>query len=133
MYLNYLSNYMAGNPEIHNPGYNTLRDIGSSEYGLLDKINFFRGIVNTFNHVYQQLYDINMRTDYAKLDVPVYFFLGRHDINAPTVLVEEYVQALEAPDKRIVWFDHSGHSPWINERGKFVEEVLSCFSDNKTP
>ena len=71
--LNYLSAYMANNPKIHNPGYNTFRDIASSEYGLLDKINFFRGIVNTYNHVYQQLYDIDMRTDYTKLDVPVYF------------------------------------------------------------
>jgi len=130
-YLNYLSAYMASNPEIHNPGYNTFRDIGSAEYGLLDKINFFRGIINTFNHVYQQLYDIDLRTDYSKLDVPVYFFLGRHDVNAPTVLVEEYVQILDAPDKGIVWFEHSGHNPWINEREKFVKEVLACFSENK--
>jgi pimeloyl-ACP methyl ester carboxylesterase len=131
-YLNYLSAYMAENPEVHNPGYNTLRDVCSSEYGLLDKINFFRGIVNTYNHVYQQLYDIDMRKDYTKLDVPVYFFLGRHDINAPTVLVEEYVQVLDVPDKGIIWFEHSGHSPWINEPIKFVKEVLSCFSENKT-
>lgn len=132
VYLNYLSTYMAGNPEIHNPGYNTLRDIASPEYGLFDKINFFRGIVNTYNHVYQQLYTIDMRVDYAKLDVPVYFFLGRHDANAPTVLVEEYYQVLDAPDKNIVWFEHSGHSLWINDPEKFVKEVLSCFSGNKT-
>jgi len=130
VYLNYLSAYMASNPKIQNPGYNTFRDVGSSEYGLLDKLNFFRGIVNTYNHVYQQLYTIDMRTDYTKLDVPVYFFLGRYDVNAPTVLVEEYVQVLDAPDKRIVWFEHSGHSPWINEPDKFVTEVLSCFSEN---
>jgi len=131
LYLNYLSAYMAENPEIHNPGYNTLRDIGSSEYGLLDKINFFRGIINTYNHVYQQLYTIDMRKDYTKLDVPVYFFLGRHDVNAPTVLAEEYMELLDVPDKGIVWFEHSGHSPWINERAKFAEEVLSCFLSTK--
>ena len=130
VYLNYLSAYMTANPKIQNPGYNTFRDVGSSEYGLLDKLNFFRGIVNTYNHVYQQLYMIDMRTDYTKLDVPVYFFLGRYDVNAPTALVEEYVQVLDAPDKRIEWFEHSGHSPWINEPDKFVREALSCFSEN---
>jgi len=132
LYLNYLSAYMASNPKIHNPGYNTFRDICSSEYGLLDKINFFRGIVNTFNHVCQQLYTIDMRKDYTKLEVPVYFFLGRHDVNAPTVLAEEYMRILDVPDKRIVWFEHSGHDPWINEPEKFVKEVLSCFLENKT-
>lgn len=126
-YLNYLSAYMASKPGIRNPGYNTFRDIGSSEYGLLDKINFFRGVINTFNDVYQQLYDIDLRKDYPKLNVPVYFLLGRYDVNAPTVLVEEYERVLDAPDKGIVWFEHSGHSPWINERDRFVEEVLSCF------
>ncbi|NLD48677.1 MAG: alpha/beta fold hydrolase [Clostridiaceae bacterium] len=127
LYINYLSEYMAKKPGIRNPGYNTFRDIGSSEYGLLDKINFFRGIINTFNDVYQQLYGIDLRKDYTRLEVPVYFFLGRHDVNAPTVLVEEYEQVLDAPDKRIVWFEHSAHSPWINERDRFVEEVVTCF------
>lgn len=126
-YINYLNSYMTSNPSIQNPGYNTFRDIGSSEYGLLDKINYARGVINTFGHVYQQLYGIDMRTDYTELSVPVYFFLGRHDINAPTVLVEEYERLLNAPDKRIVWFEHSGHNPWINERERFVDEVLSCF------
>ncbi|MEM5768044.1 MAG: alpha/beta hydrolase [Bacillota bacterium] len=132
VYLNYLSAYMASNPEIHNPGYNTFRDIGSPEYGLLDKVNFFRGILNTYNHVYQQLYTTDLRTDFTRLKAPVYFFLGRHDVNAPPALAEEYAQVLDAPDKGIVWFEHSGHSPWINERAKFVEEVLSCFLENKT-
>ena len=61
----------------------------SPEYGLIDKINYVRGVINTYNHVYPQLYGIDMRTDYTKLDVPVYFFLGRHDLNAPTGPAEE--------------------------------------------
>jgi pimeloyl-ACP methyl ester carboxylesterase len=115
-YINYLSRHMASNPSIRNPGYNTIRDIFSSEYGPLDKINYVRGIINTYGHVYQQLYDIDLRTDYNSLNVPVYFFLGRYDINAPTVLAEEYEGVLNAPYKGIIWFEHSGHSPWINER-----------------
>lgn len=124
-YLNYLSDYMAMNPAIHNGGYNTFRDIFSEEYSLRDKINFLRGIVTTFNHIYPQLYDVDLRKDYKVLKVPVYFFLGKHDINAPTSLVEEYVNILEAPHKEIIWFEHSGHSPWINESQCFVEELVN--------
>lgn len=129
VYLNYLSDYMTRNPVIHNSGYNTFRDIGSSEYGLLDKINFIRGIINTYNHVYQQLYTIDLRRDYKNLDVPIYFFLGRHDINAPTSLVEEYMEVLDAPQKEILWFENSGHNPWINESTEFVEECIKRFSE----
>ncbi|MHC1696408.1 MAG: alpha/beta fold hydrolase [Eubacteriales bacterium] len=131
VYMNYLSKYMTNNPEIQNPGYSTPRDIGSSEYGIIDKINYARGIIDTYNQVYQQLYDIDMREDYTQLDVPVYFFMGRHDVNAPTVFVEEYMDVLDAPEKQIVWFEHSGHSPWINERDKFVKELLKYFSEEE--
>lgn len=123
-YLQYLSNEMARNPEIHNGGYNTFRDLFASEYGVWDKINYLRGILNTFNEVYPQLYEIDLREDYPSLEVPVHFFLGRHDINAPAALVEEYAALLDAPSKEIVWFEHSGHSPWINESDKFVQQLL---------
>jgi pimeloyl-ACP methyl ester carboxylesterase len=123
-YLQFLSAVMARNPEITNGGYNTFRDLFASEYGIFDKINYFRSIVNTFNHVYPQLYDIDLRQGYTKLQVPVYFFIGRHDINAPTSLAEEYYNLLDAPEKELVWFEHSGHSPWINESALFVSEVL---------
>ena len=62
--------------------------------------------------------------------MPVYLLLGRHDINAPTVLAEDYMRVLQAPEKELIWFEHSGHSPWINEPEKFVREVLACFSES---
>lgn len=115
---------MTQNSAIQNNGYNTFRDLFSNEYGIIDKVNYLRGIVNTFNHVYPQLYETDFRVDYKKLDVPVYFFLGRHDINAPISLVEEYFEILETPQKEIVWFEHSGHGPWINESTNFIKKLL---------
>ncbi len=122
-YLNYLGNEMNQNPEISNPGYQTFRDIFSQEYGILDKINYLRGIVQTFNHVYPQLYDVDLRESYGTLDVPVKFIVGKHDINAPTELADEYYNSLNAPDKEWVWFENSGHSPWINESDRFIDEI----------
>ena len=74
-------------------------------------------------------YGIDLRESYAKLEVPVYFFIGRHDINAPTQLAQEYYECLEAPEKELVWFEHSGHSVYMNETDKFVQETLRVFSD----
>lgn len=65
-YLMYLSNYMSKDPNISNPGYHTLRDIASPEYGLYDKLNFILGTVNTFDHVYPQLYSIDFRKQIKK-------------------------------------------------------------------
>lgn len=132
-YLMYLSDYMMRNPAITNSAYNTLGDMAAPEYGLYDKINYVRGIIYTFNHVYQQLYDFDLRKQATKINVPVYFLEGRHDINAPPVLVEDYYKILDAPRKEFIWFERSGHSAWINERDKFVDIIVNLVLKETKP
>jgi pimeloyl-ACP methyl ester carboxylesterase len=116
--------YMNQNPAIADNGANTFRDLAAPEYGLYDKVNWFRGVLDTLSVVYPQLWDVDFRTEATRLDVPVYFLLGRHDINAPVALTEEYVELLDAPHKEIVWFEHSGHTPWVSESDRFVQAMV---------
>ena len=116
--------YMNQNPAIADNGANTFRDLAAPEYGLYDKVSWFRGVLETLGVVYPQLWEVDFRTQATKLDVPVYFLIGRHDINAPTVLVEQYFDALDAPHKQIVWFEHSGHTPWVSESDRFVQVMV---------
>jgi pimeloyl-ACP methyl ester carboxylesterase len=115
---------MNANPEIGDNGFSTFRDLAAPEYGLYDKVSWFRGVIETLGVVYPQLWQVDFREQATRLEVPVYFLIGRHDINAPTVLVEQYVDVLNAPHKEIVWFEHSGHTPWVSESGRFVQVVV---------
>jgi len=54
---------------------------------------------------------VNFFEEAAALEVPVYLFLGRHDYNCPFELAEKWFHALEAPYKRLVWFERSAHEP----------------------
>jgi pimeloyl-ACP methyl ester carboxylesterase len=118
-------NYMNANPQIADNGANTFRDLAAPEYGLYDKVSWFRGVLETLDVVYPQLWEVDFRKQATRLNVPVYFLIGRHDINAPTVFVEQYYAILEAPHKEIVWFEHSGHTPWVSESGRFVEVMVN--------
>jgi pimeloyl-ACP methyl ester carboxylesterase len=115
--------YMNANPAITDNGFNTFRDLAAPEYGLYDKVNWFRGALATLGVVYPQLWDVDLREQAPRLEVPVYFLIGRHDINAPVALTEEYYTLLDAPRKELVWFEHSGHTPWVSESARFVEVV----------
>jgi pimeloyl-ACP methyl ester carboxylesterase len=75
--------------------------------------------------VYPELWEMDFRQQATRLEVPVYFLIGRHDINAPTVLAEQYFALLDAPHKEIVWFEHSGHTPWVSESDRFVQAVVN--------
>jgi len=78
------------------------------EYGLLDKVNYLRGLYETYTFLYPQLKDLDFTTQANKLEVPVYFFEGRKDVNAMTSLVEHYYSGLQAPHKELIW-SSSGH------------------------
>ena len=65
---------------------------------------------------------------------PVYFLVGRHDVNAPPALLEQFAATLEAPHKEIVWFEHSGHTPWVSESSRFVEVMVNTvLAQNDAP
>jgi pimeloyl-ACP methyl ester carboxylesterase len=116
--------YMNQNPAIRDNGFNTWRDLAAPEYGLYDKVSWFRGVLETLDVVYPQLWEVDFRQQAAQLEVPVYFLIGRHDINAPTILTEQYYDVLKAPNKEIVWFEHSGHTPWVSESDLFVQAIV---------
>jgi pimeloyl-ACP methyl ester carboxylesterase len=117
--------YMNANPAIADNGFNTFQDLAGSEYGLYDKVNWFRGVLDTFGVVYPQLWDVDFREQAPRLEVPVYFLIGRHDVNAPPELTEEYYQILTAPRKELIWFERSGHNPWVHEPAKFVDVMVN--------
>lgn len=78
------------------------------EYGLVDKVNFARGLAQSFAVVYPQLQDLDFTVQAAHMKVPMYFLVGRRDVNAVAALVEDYYNLLQAPYKELIWLD-SGH------------------------
>jgi len=44
------------------------------------------------------------------LRCPVYFFVGRKDVQTNSGITEKYYNILDAPKKQLYWFERSGHS-----------------------
>ena len=61
-----------------------------------------------------------------RVDVPVYFLVGRHDHNKAPLLIQEYYERIEAPQgKSLIWFENSAHSPCLEETSRFVEVMVT--------
>ena len=65
--------------------------------------------MNTFNVVYPQLQEMDFRVDATQFDLPVYIVLGRHDMNNPAQIPEEYFDLIQAPAKQLIFFENSGY------------------------
>jgi pimeloyl-ACP methyl ester carboxylesterase len=114
---------------------------GGAVYGQQDYSSIFQGILPEKRHLlndtlaaqgevfsistlWHQLLTIDVFTTAPKLQVPVHFFVGRHDYNTPFVLAERYYNTLQAPKKTITWFDHSAHMIPFEEPEKFNNTVI---------
>ena len=90
------------------------------EYDLMDRINGFRGLLDTLDVLYPQLQHLDLRVSAASLDVPVYVVLGAHEARGRAEPARDWYEQLEAPSKELVIFEHSGHRPQFEEPAAFV-------------
>jgi proline iminopeptidase len=59
----------------------------------------------------------------AEVGAPTLILAGRHDPEAPLECSEELWQGI--PDANLVVFEHSGHSPFVEEASRFAEAVAA--------
>jgi pimeloyl-ACP methyl ester carboxylesterase len=52
--------------------------------------------------------------------IPVFMLMGRHDYTTPNEPTVKWLQALQAPLKKGVWFEHSSHLLPLEEPGKLL-------------
>jgi len=89
------------------------------EYTLLEQIHNLGAFLDTFGALYPQLQQIDFRKDAARLDVPVYVVQGRHEARGRAVLANEWFERLEAPSKKMIVLDTSGHRPLFEQPAQF--------------
>jgi pimeloyl-ACP methyl ester carboxylesterase len=84
------------------------------EYGYIDKVNFGRGLFESFTVLYPQLENLDFTVQVPQLEVPVFFLAGAKDVNAVSSIVKRYYDILRAPKKKLIWLQ-SGHGATAEE------------------
>lgn len=93
------------------------------EYTFADVLHVKRGADLVGRRMRQDVLPGALDECLTALDIPVFFFLGRHDWNTPSTLADAYLAALRAPRKRLVWFENSAHFPFFEEPRLFHERM----------
>lgn len=101
--------------------------IFSTEYTLGESFRYLKGNMFSLKAMWDDLVKVNLAENVPKVEVPVYFCVGRHDYNTPGSVSYPYYEMLAAPKKEFIWFERSAHSPCFEEPGRFnevMEKVL---------
>ena len=94
------------------------------EYTLATRLRFVPCFQSTLERLWSGLDGFDAIRQIPRLDVPVFFFTGRHDWNTPYPLIEEWAAQLVAPHVEIVWFDEAGHMPPIEMPEEFQHALI---------
>lgn len=79
----------------------------------------------TWSPVWNAVMDIDLSKSLKKVDCPVYFFVGKDDIQTATSLTKTYFEQLQAPKKGLLVFEHSGHQIHQDEPEKFQQAIIT--------
>ena len=98
--------------------------LAGPETSILDLPNLLRGFRFSLDAMWNETSQINLLEFVPALRMPVLFFLGRQDHWVPPETSVAYIEALTAPSKTIVWFEESGHQPFVDEPDKFNASMV---------
>jgi pimeloyl-ACP methyl ester carboxylesterase len=78
-----------------------------------------RGFRFSMKAMWPEVSRLNLVEAAPTLEVPVFFLLGRRDHWVPPETSVAYFESLTAPAKELVWFERSGHEPFVDEPAAF--------------
>lgn len=79
------------------------------EYAFMDRVNAFRGFLDTAGVLYPRLQELDLRHDVPALGVPYYLVLGEHEARGRVGPAQVWFDGLSAPLKERVVLEGSGH------------------------
>ncbi|NEU31243.1 alpha/beta hydrolase [bacterium LRH843] len=99
----------------------------SPEYNLLDVVRYFKGISATQEILLEEEKENDITTIVDRLDIPLYFVMGKDDYMTSTNAAKVYYDTLDAPIKDFVVFEHSAHYPQFEEKTLFADWLIKTW------
>jgi pimeloyl-ACP methyl ester carboxylesterase len=98
----------------------------TDEANLVDLIKFGRGNRFSLEHLWDEFRAFDIDDRLTRFDMPIVFMLGRHDWQVPSILAARYFERIDAPAKRLIWFERSAHNPPFEEPARFNRAMVEA-------
>lgn len=106
--------------------------IRSPEYTFRDIANVKNGVQFTASHLRYDAIKGSILDNVSSIRIPVYFFSGRFDYTDPTICTIHLFNRLDAPIKRMVWFEHSAHFVFFEEPEQFASAMKRVADETRS-
>lgn len=97
----------------------------SKEYTFIDCIRFLQGQFFSMKSLQAEMVQMNLMEKIDRVNLPIYFIMGKHDLIIPYEPTEKFFNEIKAPEKKWALFKNSAHSPMWEEPEEFLEILVS--------
>lgn len=88
--------------------------------------NGSRQWAKTWLPVWNEVLSIDLPRTLKKIECPIYFLVGRNDLQTSTRITEAYFGQVKAPKKALFLFENSGHQIHQDEPEKFQHRIIEA-------
>ncbi|BAC15300.1 hypothetical conserved protein [Oceanobacillus iheyensis HTE831] len=121
----YLNKYGGGTKR---EGYSSLEGvkdiIACKHYTWNDRLNILKGIFGSYDALGETLANADAAEKAPSFDIPVFIVHGVYDYQTSYKEAKRFYERIEAPSKQMYTFEHSAHSPFVEEQEKFMEVLV---------
>ncbi len=94
------------------------------EYSISDKINLWRGKISSgISIIWDEIISHDLIEENTTFKIPIYFLHGVYDYTCSYELAKEYYEKISAPQKGFYSFNHSAHSPILEEPKECIKII----------
>ena len=105
----------------------------TDEANMVDLMKFGRGNRFSLKHLWEEFRAFHVDNELTTFETPIVFMLGRHDWEVPSGLAAQYFERIEAPCKRVIWFEGSAHNPPFEEPERFNQSLVETLNSVVSP
>lgn len=78
------------------------------------------------NYMYFEFDALDLEREY---EVPMYFISGGNDWITPYGFVKDYCERIDAPDKKYIEMEGTGHTPFLDQPKEFSDKIKDLLKD----
>jgi pimeloyl-ACP methyl ester carboxylesterase len=99
--------------------WNISPDYTDKDLDLVDE-----GSLYSLTHLLKAAEELNYE-NLVNFKCPIFLFEGRHDYATSHTVADEWFKRVDAPTKKLVWFDNSAHMVMQEEPGRFLYHLIT--------